>query len=181
MTESFHTWLPSFCQKTAGGGFPLVPQRKVTVRPGAVIWSRGRTTIWGGTATQKSTIDMTWIVSLSVGMWVLSWPKTERRCFTTRILKLSPVFLMLYTQKGALPEVRHHINRTAQVTPVTSYRQLLVRLLSAAQNQVLFLSDSSNPSTLNQRWTTFKSEFFLLNPEVKRSRVLIFNPAQSNF
>lgn len=39
------TWLPSFCQKTAGGGLPLVPQRKVTVRPGAVIWSRGRTTI----------------------------------------------------------------------------------------------------------------------------------------
>ncbi|TNN52740.1 hypothetical protein EYF80_037044 [Liparis tanakae] len=30
---------------TAGGGFPLVPQRKVTVRLGAVIWSRGRTTI----------------------------------------------------------------------------------------------------------------------------------------
>lgn len=175
MTERFHTWLPSFCQKTAGGGFPLVPQRKVTVRPGAVIWSRGRTTIWGGTATQKSTIDITWIVSLSVGMWVLSWPKTERRCFkllqATRILKLSPGFLMLYTQKGTLPEVRHHrstfmhmmtINRTTQVTPVTSYRQLLVRLLSAAQNQVLVLSDSGNPSTLNQRWTTFKSAFFPL-------------------
>lgn len=42
---TYLTWLPSFCQKTAGGGFPLVPQRKVTVRPGAVIWSRGRTTI----------------------------------------------------------------------------------------------------------------------------------------
>lgn len=47
------TWLPSFCQKTAGGGFPLVLQRKVTVRLGAVIWSRGRTTIWGGTAGQR--------------------------------------------------------------------------------------------------------------------------------
>lgn len=44
------TWLPSFCQNTAGGGLPLVPQRKFTVRPWAVIWSRGRTTIWGGTA-----------------------------------------------------------------------------------------------------------------------------------
>lgn len=49
----FLTWLPSFCQNTAGGGFPLVPQRKVTVRPGAVIWSRGRTTICGGTATRQ--------------------------------------------------------------------------------------------------------------------------------
>lgn len=148
MKESFHTWLPSFCQKTAGGGFPLVPQRKVTVRPGAVIWSRGRTTIWGGTATQKSTTDMTLIASISVGMWVLSRPKTERRCIklwqATTILWLSPCFLMLYTQKGALPEVRHHrsafthimtINRTTQVTPVTSYRQSLVQLLSAAQNQ----------------------------------------------
>lgn len=48
------TWLPSFCQNTAGGGFPFVPQRKVTVRPWAEIWSRGRTTIWGGTAKEKN-------------------------------------------------------------------------------------------------------------------------------
>ena len=27
------TWLPSFCQKTAGCGFPLVSQGNVTVRP----------------------------------------------------------------------------------------------------------------------------------------------------
>lgn len=47
------TWLPSFCQNTAGGGFPFVPQRKVTVRPWAEIWSRGRTTIWGGTEREK--------------------------------------------------------------------------------------------------------------------------------
>lgn len=53
-TEHIRTWLPSFCQKTAGGGLPLVPQRKVTVRPGAVIWSRGRTTIWGGTAGEDT-------------------------------------------------------------------------------------------------------------------------------
>ena len=60
------TWLPSFCQKTAGGGFPLVPQRNVTVRPGAVIWPRGRTTIWGGTDTGEKRkviikVQMRWI------------------------------------------------------------------------------------------------------------------------
>lgn len=53
-TPIFLTWLPSFCQKTAGGGLPFVPQRKVTVRPGVVIWSRGRTTIWGGTAGEET-------------------------------------------------------------------------------------------------------------------------------
>lgn len=85
------TWLPSFCQKTAGGGFPLVPQRKVTVRPGAVIWSRGRTTICGGTATRRvqgngyqGAIEITYlcvIVCVCVcGQSVLSGLNTVRKC-----------------------------------------------------------------------------------------------------
>lgn len=47
------TWLPSFCQKTAGCGFPLVSQGNVTVRPWATIWSLGLTTNCGGARNLK--------------------------------------------------------------------------------------------------------------------------------
>lgn len=47
------TWLPSFCQKTAGCGFPFVSQGNVTVRPWATIWSLGRTTNCGGAIIEK--------------------------------------------------------------------------------------------------------------------------------
>lgn len=41
------TRLPSFCQKTAGWGFPLASHGKVAVRPWATIWSLGRMTNCG--------------------------------------------------------------------------------------------------------------------------------------
>lgn len=44
------TWLPSFCQKTAGGGLPLLWHWKVTLWPGVTAWSWGPVTSWGGTA-----------------------------------------------------------------------------------------------------------------------------------
>lgn len=47
------TWLPSFCQKTAGCGFPFVSQGNVTVRPWATIWSLGLTTNCGGARIWK--------------------------------------------------------------------------------------------------------------------------------
>lgn len=72
---TFPTWLPSFCQKTAGGGFPLVPQRKVTVRPGVVIWSRGRTTIWGGTATHNSEKKKCWNPVIMCHYFINMWLK----------------------------------------------------------------------------------------------------------
>lgn len=43
------TWLPSFCQNTAGGGFPVVSHWKVTVWPGGTVWLRGRVMSCGGT------------------------------------------------------------------------------------------------------------------------------------
>lgn len=47
------TWLPSFCQNTAGCGFPFVSQGNVTVRPWATIWSLGLTTNCGGARIWK--------------------------------------------------------------------------------------------------------------------------------
>lgn len=43
------TWLPSFCQNTAGGGFPVVSHWKVTVWPGGTVWLRGQVMSCGGT------------------------------------------------------------------------------------------------------------------------------------
>lgn len=53
------TWLPSFCQKTAGCGFPLVSQGNVTVRPWATIWSLGLTTNCGGARIWKEKTEST--------------------------------------------------------------------------------------------------------------------------
>lgn len=50
------TWLPSFCQKTAGCGFPFVSHGKLAVRPCATIWSRGLITNCG--AAESRTKDM---------------------------------------------------------------------------------------------------------------------------
>ena len=47
------TWLPSFCQNTAGGGLPLLWHWKVTLWPGVTVWSRGPVTSWGGTAAVR--------------------------------------------------------------------------------------------------------------------------------
>lgn len=52
------TWLPSFCQKTAGCGFPLVSHGKVAVRPCATIWSRGLITNWGGAGLRTGDISV---------------------------------------------------------------------------------------------------------------------------
>lgn len=49
------TWLPSFCQKMAGGGFPVVPHWKVMLVPWVAIWSRGFVAIWGGTVRGNRT------------------------------------------------------------------------------------------------------------------------------
>lgn len=43
------TWLPSFCQNMAGGGFPVVLHWKVMLFPWVAIWSLGFMAIWGGT------------------------------------------------------------------------------------------------------------------------------------
>lgn len=49
----FLTWLPSFCQKMAGGGFPVVPHWKVMLLPWVAIWSRGFAVIRGGTGRRE--------------------------------------------------------------------------------------------------------------------------------
>lgn len=51
------TWLPSFCQKTAGWGFPLVSHGKVAVRPWATIWSLGRMTNWGAAEGKNTSVS----------------------------------------------------------------------------------------------------------------------------
>lgn len=57
------TWLPSFCQKTAGWGFPFVSHGKVAVRPWATIWSLGRMTNWGAARVKgKKTLAVSRLV-----------------------------------------------------------------------------------------------------------------------
>lgn len=65
------TWLPSFCQKMAGGGCPVVLHWKVTLLPCVVIWSRGFEVIWGGTGRGKEGVTTQEMNAPAVSLSVL--------------------------------------------------------------------------------------------------------------
>lgn len=65
----YSTWLPSFCQNTAGWGFPLVSHGNVAVRPWATIWSRGRITNCGGAGLQKNKYSMVRKIERTPRIW----------------------------------------------------------------------------------------------------------------
>lgn len=89
------TWLPSFCQKTAGCGFPFVSQGKLAVRPCATIWSRGLITNCG--AAESKTKDMN----------VTPYPQTQ---------KCTPTHTHTLWSLAVSGNVKHPQASTAKVT-----------------------------------------------------------------
>lgn len=94
------TWLPSFCQKMAGGGFPVVPHWKVTLLPCVAIWSWGFMAIWGGTGRGEDPLKASFWCGTPNAFWIPYSSVTNITMQKHSITNQSPV-LKIFQSKSA--------------------------------------------------------------------------------
>lgn len=151
------TWLPSFCQKTAGCGFPFVSHGKLAVRPCATIWSRGLITNCG--AAESRTKDMN----------ITPYPQTHKCTWHTHTLIIGSQWETSSIHRHWLPRsLRQSFHASARFWQHSA--SWFICLLWPQTERTATATTGSHSSRWARRWPYWMNDGELSGTAVLRSQ-----------